>query len=782
MNEIVLRGCRPETLMGYLKALGVLRILSEQLKEHTVKGFWRNGTFVIHSSCDAQFILDFFRDKYVPTPIVAPWGGGSGFYPGDAQQGIGAIERSTDGRLSAYREIIAAIRTWPEISSPLKCVADIVSAIKNEASVMRPGKARTLYETLLKTENGYRGKVEMELGLSDLIDTPMDGLGQFCKDLEGAQKKAANNWHMTVKKLRTKCVGLARGENKEALLKACRTRLPDECLSWLDAVYLAPSNSVPIYNPLLGTGANDGNCNFSNNFMQHIANLLIAGACAESRSLFESSIMGTPVSGLIESSIGQYNPGRAGGYNQGMGIEKKNFKINPWDFVLLLEGSIAMTGSIARRFTDNPHGFESLPFTVRPIRIGYSSATQDEDCRAEIWLPMWKRPSSYAEFRHLAGEGRCSIGRRQAPNGLEFTRAIGMLGVDRGIEGFSRYLLLKRRGKSYIALNAGYMPVQYRPALRLLDELDPIIWQLDKFLRGFNKKIPATFVSARRRIEVATFQLCQKPDPASFSGLVQALGNMEYLIAQRDRSAKINPQRPLGGLSPMWILESDDGSLEIRIAAAIASVRCNGLVGTVRSNMSRVDAQKPWTWASGQSQQHWHGSNLVERLSGVVRQRMMDAERLNTLLPFSGSVSLSPKDVVSFLYGDTDDRKIEYLLWGMTLIDWGKPGLDSLRGRWSGALHNDPLPRGWCLLKLLHSYDFIRGVEIRKDPRSISLLAAGRGAESIQAALHRVRVSGLMPLPVNQDEQINTQRQLAALIIPTNDQGLLESLVLEDKK
>src|SRR5262249_21135698 len=46
-----------------------------------------------------------------PTPIVAPWNGGSGFHPKDSQDGISAIEVSRSERLAPYREAIAAARS-----------------------------------------------------------------------------------------------------------------------------------------------------------------------------------------------------------------------------------------------------------------------------------------------------------------------------------------------------------------------------------------------------------------------------------------------------------------------------------------------------------------------------------------------------------------------------------------------------------------------------------------------------------------------------------------------
>ena len=84
-NRIALRGCVPEPLIHYLKALGVLRLVAEQL-DPGVRGAWRGDAFVLDTSKTEDELLDFFLTHYRPTPVVAPWNGGSGFYPQDKNQ------------------------------------------------------------------------------------------------------------------------------------------------------------------------------------------------------------------------------------------------------------------------------------------------------------------------------------------------------------------------------------------------------------------------------------------------------------------------------------------------------------------------------------------------------------------------------------------------------------------------------------------------------------------------------------------------------------------------
>ena len=80
MTRVVLDGCSCEPLGSYLKSLAVLRLIAGQ-KDPAIKGWWEDGIFCIDSRLDREGIFQFFLEEYRPTPIVAPWGARSGFYP-----------------------------------------------------------------------------------------------------------------------------------------------------------------------------------------------------------------------------------------------------------------------------------------------------------------------------------------------------------------------------------------------------------------------------------------------------------------------------------------------------------------------------------------------------------------------------------------------------------------------------------------------------------------------------------------------------------------------------
>ena len=105
VHELRLTGCAPTPLAHYLKALAVLRLVSEQ-KDAEATAFWGEGGYVLRSSLSEEELEQFFLEEYRPTPVVAPWNGGSGFFPKDNRKAISQIAEAMTPRLAGYRDTI----------------------------------------------------------------------------------------------------------------------------------------------------------------------------------------------------------------------------------------------------------------------------------------------------------------------------------------------------------------------------------------------------------------------------------------------------------------------------------------------------------------------------------------------------------------------------------------------------------------------------------------------------------------------------------------------------
>ena len=106
LKVISLAGIHPEPLADYLKAIGVLRLVSEQV-DPDARGWWNGDDFQLASNLDADELVNFFLIDYQPTPLISRWNGGSGFFAADRKgswhKGFEPMMKSTAKRFADYR-------------------------------------------------------------------------------------------------------------------------------------------------------------------------------------------------------------------------------------------------------------------------------------------------------------------------------------------------------------------------------------------------------------------------------------------------------------------------------------------------------------------------------------------------------------------------------------------------------------------------------------------------------------------------------------------------------
>jgi CRISPR-associated protein Csx17 len=656
MHTVSLNGCNTRPFGSYLKALGVFRLVSEQA-DSEARAWWEKGVLHVRSTLDAEQLAAFFEKTYRPTPILAPWNGGSGFYQKDRKVGIEAIASSKSERFAEYRTAITLVRGLAEVQAG--------KAEKNEEEVRRT-----------------------------------------------------------------------------AILRHCRNRLPDGAVEWLDASIGIAADGSRSFAPVLGTGGNEGRLDYTNNFMERIAALLIEpDKKTPVQELLRNSLFGTPTDALqTGAASGQYDPGRAGGANQGEGIEG-GVATNPWDFVLTLEGAVAWASGLYRRQGASYRTVLCSPFTVHASRVGYGSASDQDDSRAEIWTPIWGRPARYAELKVVLREGRANVDGRPAKTGMDFARAATSLGVDRGIQRFVRYSLLKRRGDSYVALPTGEFATGYRSESDRVREMQAMLSRIDR------REFPPGCEGLWRGIENAMFEALLKGGKDRIRELMTALGALLRRLSITGKEIRIG--RDLEAQS--WIQACDPELAEVRIAAALASL-WDPKVGALRDNL-----------LAGGKSFAWVGRDLPDRMISVIQRRLQTAAQLESKNnPFGGACRVSAGDATLFIEGSTDDALIEDLVFSFTCLNWA--GFRSIKSD-----RTEVLPV-YALLKHL----FLPGTidpageqkRIWPDPRVISQLRAGRIGEAAEIAKHRLRVAGAVPVNLWYDGGVDGRRLAAALLIP----------------
>jgi CRISPR-associated protein Csx17 len=562
-------------------------------------------------------------------------------------------------------------------------------------------------------------------------------------------------------------------EEKRRLLERLRNELPDEAVKWLDTCALITAAEVK-FPPLTGTGGNDGNFEFSRTFMQQLQTLIdfaTGQPTAAATPLLKAALFGVTLPGLpFSGKIGQFNPIAAGGANAAPGYDADS-RVNPWDFVLMLEGIMLFTAGATRRYEHSEQGSLSFPFTVRPSLVGYGSAAEGDEARAELWTPLWSAPTGLKELQTFFSEGRAKIGTRPARYGVDFYRAVSNLGRDRGVEEFVRYSFQVRNGLSYFAIPLDRFRPRFNSQIDRLTEIDD--W-LDRFKRASqDDAAPASVKQAQRRLETTIIDLSR--ERATLLDVLMAMGEAEAAL---DRSLKFTQEkflRPLSLLNSEWVEACAETSSEFRLALTLAS--CN-----LRQRLVRVRPKgNDWEWTGNEDGiTTWDTGNLVSNLIRWLKREEIETqpqEKRSSNVSDSSTSSqhvASLGDVVQWINGDVNDERIEAIARGLSLV---KP--QSLRLPSPPAL---PVPAAYTLAVLIHHrYRPNRDTDnepLPRVPAFLTQLAAGHCYSATTLAIRRLVASGLNPALTEgvYEPGDRTLRIAAALAFPIANQDLARLL------
>ncbi|MBI4728140.1 MAG: type I-U CRISPR-associated protein Csx17, partial [Acidobacteria bacterium] len=397
------------------------------------------------------------------------------------------------------------------------------------------------------------------------------------KELKAAEKRAKGDKELK-KRIAEAKAGFKeiQGATKDRVIADLRARWGAEGRQWVDAAIALDEKGEAKFTSLFGSGGNDGRMEFTKNLRYHLAALFdvdTGHARNDAAARLGAAIFGTPTNLLVERAVGQFFPGRAGGTNMGTGFSG-GARVNPWEFVLMLEGAVVLVAGMSRR-GDVEKARVSSPFWVEGASAGFGSASEREgNPRGEQWLPLWSQPLCYEELVELVREGRAQIGRRQTTRAADLVRATARLGLARGIDSLQRFAYLQRNGQSNLAVSTGRFCVTSRSYQALLDDVAPWIDRLVWYTkRTKDNNVPLGLGVIARRTQDALFAVCQhEATPREWRALLVTLGDAELALV---RSGKNPARRPLPRLSSGWVAVLDDGTQEgrtaLRLALALAS-------------------------------------------------------------------------------------------------------------------------------------------------------------------------------------------------------------------
>lgn len=701
MSEHVFPGLAPEPLAGYLAGLGLIRLLGEQADPAALFAWTADGLAIRTSVAD---IAAWLAEEYVPTPVLSPWNGGSGF--------------------------------------------------------------------------GFKD-IEPRKRLARLMDTPsprLTVLQDAIKVAEGVVARARSAGWITAD---------GKGDKLRVVLEF-RNRCPEPLLPWIDAcVVLADDRAL--FPPLLGTGGNDGRLDFSTNFHEQLLVVLDESAAGRSRSvaLARDALTGVETERLAAAPVGQFDPASAGGQGSSP-YGAAGSLVNPWTYVLLVEGALLFASGTSRRH-QHAAGRAAMPFTVSYSPDGSASGAPGEESRGEVWAPIWTQPCTFAEVKQLFGEARAAWRGRQARRAVDFYAATRALGVARGVSEFVRYGLQQRNGLAFVAVPLDRVQVVDKPEVRLAARIeDWVSW----IPRG---EASRTVGTALRQFESAHLRYVRNGGAIALRDLLAALTSLEMAVGRSGRMREAIPmRRPPAAADFLSALTSHQECRELRIAVGIAScIARNGrsTERTMRQLLLSIDAGDPSDRAHRDGR--WRDSPVVPGfgirplrsvLADVLAWRsrtaadeiagdQMDGPGFHGVPTFTRGVPVPASDLYALAAGRSgmseaviDDGALDAWLRACLALDWSR----AANRRWAAAELVTPLPT----LALLHP--LARGVAPSKDAPRLALgpdwavrLSAGQVAAVHADAASRLRQAGWAAVPALElPDDAASGTAIAAALVP----------------
>jgi CRISPR-associated protein Csx17 len=475
-----------------------------------------------------------------------------------------------------------------------------------------------------------------------------------------------------------------------------------------DLLPLFAAHAVPharvSFNPLLGSGGNAGRRDFAAGWRKAVDALAAAPKPAkaggmrkaksaapsdEKRNALQALLLGHPVTWMVEKlGAGSWFSEATKLYNSGQSPAREGL-ISPWAMVLACEGLAFFAGSASRRLgARSARAVGAFPFITKPIA---ASAEKEADrLRAEIWVPLWDRPMSFAEVNTLFSRGRAELHGRAAVTPAAFATAIRKRGVDAGVSSFSRFTLGRTTSANTFEprlearFTVGASSWQDEAVAKALERITALLEH-----RGFPRD-GERFVGLRGPIEAMLLAVATEPgNPESSLALLDAVvGALDRIDRNRSfREGKVRwKPLPIEWLPSLFADELP--GVEARLALSLVSAFPETLpfasfrfgVEWIREQNSRYEydwtteprwfehskvAPARWVWGPGE---------LARVLGALLSRRLLEEARLdktNTERPRGRApLPATPQDIRHWLAGDLDESLLWSWLSRLALFDW----------------------------------------------------------------------------------------------------------------
>jgi CRISPR-associated protein Csx17 len=473
------------------------------------------------------------------------------------------------------------------------------------------------------------------------------------------------------------------GSDKRSVVLEFRNRCPDELLPWIDATVALTGNDTE-FPPLLGTGGNDGRLDFSTNFHQCLLDVMdTPRSMAQAHDL----LCGTETEQLAGVPIGQFDPASAGGPGSSK-FGSATALVNPWGYVLFVEGALLFASSAARR-NQVDAGRAAMPFTVFGSPDGSSSGAAGEESRGEVWAPLWDSDFTLGEIQQLFAEARASWRGRPARRAADFYAATRTLGVTRGVGAFTRFGLQRRNGLAFAAVPLDRVQVREQREVRLAAQVE------DWANRAGGGEASAAVAAASRQFQKAHLEYARDGGGHRLAVMLAALTTLEQAVGRSGRARENTPARYVPPAGEFLQVLAEDNCRELRVAVGLASSRTisepDHPSRTMRQLLLPVDpggkSQQNGRWRDAPLIPGYGSRSLVDVLADVLIWRCRTAadepgsSGFRGVPTFRQGIPVPVADLHAFAREELDKARLDLLFraclalnWRGVVHDWPRPG------------------------------------------------------------------------------------------------------------
>src|SRR6266571_24318 len=694
-TSIPIPGCRHDILGHNLKAIGLLRVLSTcadaEHRDPEAEGWWHSDSACFHLRSpkypDEDALTRFFSEHYRPTPIFSPWNTGGGLdekqeivvtfskiktgKKGDPKPGK-PTQRETDRLIDFLSQNKLAFQeAGLDVQKKIEALQKKQPSEGEFSFVLKGAGKPTFANSLDGVTTRTQVKTSGEKATMAVVQSKMASDGDVIKGIEAGRKHFASFQEADT------------SEQTRNLLELFRDELPDLSSLAMDAV-LTSRTARASNNPLFLKRGEAGNSeifrglwSYFLSFKDNSTNLVRASLFPQQSSIWDNEKSpGTP-----------FFPDAIKTYNNGLGWVVASFPFNALDYLLAVEGALALRGAASRTLAANSRRFAAFPFVFDSGEDLVDDSNEVKGTASSIWLPLWDRAATFTELSSFICDAQARLPGKEARFSAEFARALRAQGVDAGFSGWQEFRFKMKASRVPWVCTGHYLgTTSDRHSLRLNDALAPL--DESGFLDQFEPRYKGNKIDARSphpiraSISAAIEDSVVQPTPDNAMEILLRLYPACGKLAQSKSFRETLRQRATF-FDPLPMKQWEDllegfGSPEFRIAQALASI-----TGFSKQSNGKFSKAQPFLGSllplsleyghcrleENSKQAVWSGTDLGHDLARVLSRRYLDSlddERPALMAPRPASLD----DIFVFLNGELDDHRIARWTEALSLIGW----------------------------------------------------------------------------------------------------------------